>query len=395
MSINFNQTEDPNQINISIKDINLSLVNGIRRTILSDYPTIAFNTDEYLNSDLKILTNTSSINNEYILHRLGLVPIHSESVKSFDSSKYKFIIDKQNITNYMISIKSNDFKVINTETGNEEDSIKFFPPDPITNDFILILKLKQNPNKIGENLHLEGKASVGTGAMNSRFSPVSCVTFKNIIDPDKYEKALKVYLDKTLSKDDQKNIKKETLNFELAHGERFFYTNEKDEPNAFELYIESLGVIPPHIILYETLDIIKKKINSVATIISKIITEKIEDEQVQITKSLDTMDAYEVKIINESHTLGNIIQSYATDSFTDEELPFIGYKNPHPLKKFIVIKLKTKNNTMDEINNVFTKTNDTVNTVISNIKKEIETKYKLKKTLKVKKSPKTSKTPTE
>ena len=107
------------------------------------------------------------------------------------------------------------------------------------------------------------------------------------------------------------------------------------------------------------------------------------------------MDAYEVKIINESHTLGNIIQSYATDSFTDEELPFIGYKNPHPLKKFIVIKLKTKNNTMDEINNVFTKTNDTVNTVISNIKKEIETKYKLKKTLKVKKSPKTSKTPTE
>ena len=139
MSLEFITNKDPNKLQVELNNINLSLVNAIRRVVLSDFPTIGFKTEEYLNSDLKVITNTSSINNEYILHRLGLVPIYYPNIKSFDPSNYKFILNKENTTNSTISIKSNDFKVINIETGEEEDTIKFFPPDPITNDFILIL----------------------------------------------------------------------------------------------------------------------------------------------------------------------------------------------------------------------------------------------------------------
>lgn len=384
MSIVFEKSEDTNNLNMEISNVNLSLINGIRRVILSEYPTIGFNIDDYLNSDIKVITNTSSINNEFIMHRIGLVPIHYSSIKAFDPSKYKFVIDKQNTSSSTISVKSNDFKVYNTETGNEEDSIKFFPPDPITNDFILILKLKQNPNKIGEKLHVEGKASIGTGAINARYTPVSCVTFKNKIDESKKSIALQEHLDKTMKNEDA-SIDKETLNFNLTYGERYFHTDKNDEPNMFEMFIESIGVIPSHIILYETLDIIKQKLNNITKIINKIISENTEDEKIQISKSLDTMDAYEVKINDETHTIGNIIQSYASLNFTEEELPYIGYRNPHPLKKFIVVKLKTSNNTLEEVNNIFSKINENVASVIDELRKLIEIEFKIKKTMKIKK----------
>ena len=385
MSIVFEKSEDINNLNIEISNVNLSIINAMRRVILSEYPTIGFNIDDYLNSDIKVITNTSSINNEFIMHRIGLVPIHYSSIKAFDSSKYKFVIDKQNTSNSTISVKSNDFKVYNTETGNEEDSIKFFPPEPITNDFILILRLKQNPNKIGEKIHVEGKASIGTGSINARYSPVSCITFNNKIDESKKATALQNHLDKTMQNDDA-SIDKETLNFNLTYGERYFHTDENDEPNIFEMFIESIGVIPSHIILYETLDIIKQKLNNITNIINKIISDENKQEKIQISKSLDTMDAYEVKINDETHTIGNIIQSYASLNFTEEELPYIGYRNPHPLKKFIVIKLKTSNNTLEEVNNVFSKINENVKSIIDELRKQIEIEFKIKRTMKIKKS---------
>ena len=82
MTLKFINTKDPNDLYLEIENVNLSLVNGIRRAVLSEYKTIGFKTEEYLNSDLKVIENTSSIHNEYILHRIGLVPIHFESINS-------------------------------------------------------------------------------------------------------------------------------------------------------------------------------------------------------------------------------------------------------------------------------------------------------------------------
>ena len=216
MTLNFTNTKDSNDLYFDIENVNLSLVNGLRRAVLSEFKTIGFKTEEYLNSDLKVIENTASIHNEYILHRIGLVPIHYESIKSFDPSKYLFILKKENTTNITIDVTSEDFVVINTETGEEENSIDFFPPDPQTKDFILILKLKPNPNKKGEKLHIEGTASIDSGSQNARFSPVSCVAFKNKIDETKKDAGLEDYLSKNLSSEESTNsklIKSKTLEF--------------------------------------------------------------------------------------------------------------------------------------------------------------------------------------
>ena len=62
----------------------------------------------------------------------------------------------------------------------------------------------------------------------------------------------------------------------------------------FNMYIESIGVVSPQLILYDTLDIIKNKLNITKTIINNIITEQLDSEKIKIYSSRDTMDCYEI-----------------------------------------------------------------------------------------------------
>ena len=388
MSLKFDTNKDTFSLNIEIGDINLSLVNAIRRIILSEFPTIGFKTEDYVNSDLKVIENTSSMHNEYLLHRIGLVPIHYDTINKFEPEKYKFVLKMENNTNSTISVKSNNIKVINNNTGEEEDSNKFFPPDPDTKDFILLHKLKSNPNKIGEKIHIEGKASINIGSVNSRFSPVSCVAFSNKIHKEKKNKAMEDYLKHKLSKEELKNtklVKSTELDFNLSMGERYFHTDDNNNPNVFLMYIESIGVIPSNIILYETLDIIKNKLQKFTDLVNNIINKSITDsDKITITKSKDTMEAYELIIQNENHTLGNLIQTYSTELFDKNMLNYIGYKNPHPLKSEIIIKIKSQNNTLEEINNIISTTCNKIIENINNLRKQIETNFKIRKVIKKK-----------
>jgi DNA-directed RNA polymerase subunit L len=388
MSLKFDTNKDPFSLNIEIGNINLGLVNAIRRIILSEFPTIGFKTEDYVNSDLKVIENTSSMHNEYLLHRIGLVPIHYDTINKFDPEKYKFVLKMENNTNSTISVKSNNIKVINNNTGEEEDSNKFFPPDPDTKDFILLHKLKSNPNKIGEKIHIEGRASINIGSVNSRFSPVSCVAFSNKIHKEKKNKAMEDYLKQKLSKEELTNtklVKSTELDFNLSMGERYFYTDDNNNPNVFLMYIESIGVIPSNIILYETLDIIKNKLQKFNDLVNNIINKSITDsDKITINKSKDTMEAYELVIQNENHTLGNLIQTYSTELFDKNMLNYIGYKNTHPLKSEIIIKIKSQNNTLEEINNIISTTCNKIIENINNLRKQIETNFKIRKVIKKK-----------
>ena len=196
------------------------------------------------------------------------------------------------------------------------------------------------------------------------------------------------YLKHKLSKEELKNtklVKSTELDFNLSMGERYFHTDDNNNPNVFLMYIESIGVIPSNIILYETLDIIKNKLQKFTDLVNNIINKSITDsDKITITKSKDTMEAYELIIQNENHTLGNLIQTYSTELFDKNMLNYIGYKNPHPLKSEIIIKIKSQNNTLEEINNIISTTCNKIIENINNLRKQIETNFKIRKVIKKK-----------
>ena len=48
-----------------------SIVNGIRRTLLTDIQSVAFDPD-----NIKIEKNTGSLHNEFLKHRISLIPLY-------------------------------------------------------------------------------------------------------------------------------------------------------------------------------------------------------------------------------------------------------------------------------------------------------------------------------
>ena len=369
MSISLMPKKNKNELNLEVKDVDTSIINGIRRVCLAEYITVAFNIDDYINSDLKVIKNTCGLHNEFLLHRVGLIPIHT-SPELFDVNKYNFILKKKNEGNTIINVTTEDFKVIDTETGKNIDPKQFFPPNE-RNSYILITKLKPNPNNKGEEIHIEGKASKNNGKKHARYQPVSCITYNNKRDPDKVQKALDKYLKENNDSDKEVNLRTQ---FDLSFADRYFYTNSEGICNYFEMYIESLGIESPEKILLGCIDILSNKLTRFKTSISNIVENKAEDEMITLDISLENMKSYIITAENESHTLGNLIQFHALKYFDRTKLPFIGYKNPHPLKHNIEIKISTQNNTPEEINEIITITCDKIISILEGLKKTVSKK---------------------
>ena len=66
-----NIINDETEFKFTLSDINVSLANALRRTIINDIPTIVFHTEVYEDKQCIIHTNTSRLHNEILKHRLS------------------------------------------------------------------------------------------------------------------------------------------------------------------------------------------------------------------------------------------------------------------------------------------------------------------------------------
>ena len=368
-----------------LANVDVSTSNAIRRTMTSSVNSVGFRTEPYESCDLKVFANDTPLHNQFILHRLSMIPINVPNPDKFDVDDYLFIINVSNNTNSIISITTEHFEIkkISTNKMLSRDEVKrFFPPDPITGDYILLDRLKpkyfvpekklskeavEEMNKdfsklnTGDDVmhfHIEGKASISNSIENGHYNPNSCASYVNTIDSEKSLNGLKAYIDEQLEIAKSKNVtpmskEKLTKRFELTESARYFYTNDKEEANVFTFKIESVGVIPPLIIFHRAINIIKEKINN---FISNLISKN--ENAVKINVSDKFSGGYDIIVNDEDDTLGTIIQShlailYADFSLTKEQrkLQFIGYKKPHPLEKKIMFSIQGQTDNLDELIN--------------------------------------------
>lgn len=351
ISISAIENPDKDSLKFEISGCNTSFVNAIRRTILSEVETVSFNIDDYQNSDLKVIKNSSSLHNEFLLHRLGLIPVNVEDVDSFNPDNYKFELKKQNNTNKLINVTSKDFKVTNLETGTVEDVTKFFPANDITKDHILIITLKNNPTGDGEEIHIEGKCSKGMGSENSRFSPVSCVVFINKRNDERAQQAFEEYVSQLEEKPSADELKVLAKRFDLEEGDRYFYVDENGDPNRFDFTIESVGIISPGEIFRRACKKLVQKINHFNRNLDLALDSKESD--IEIRESSGVMSGFDVTIKNENHTLGFLLQTYINKL---NDGVFVGYMNPHPLQKEIKIRVNFNDDDINTVKAVFEKT---------------------------------------
>tara|TARA_Y100000590_G_scaffold384433_1_gene455813 strand:- start:14618 stop:15844 length:1227 start_codon:yes stop_codon:yes gene_type:complete len=370
----FTDKTNPFDLKFDLVNSKSSLANAIRRVCINEVSTVGFDTIDYQNSGVRVIENTTSLNNEFILHRIGLIPINIKEPKTFDTSNYLFQLNVSNNTNSTINVTTRDFKVINLLTNKEEDTLSFFPPDVDSKDNILVVKLKPNPNGEGEKINIEGKASMGNGLKDSRYTPTCVSIYTNKLSFSKFNDALELAIQNyneskevILSGDDLDTF---TKRFKIAEEERYFETDENDEPNAFSFTIESIGVISSHKILYSAIDIIIDKLEIV-----KKEVESSDSDIVTIVESDSIMNGYDIIFKNESHTLGYLLQQYINTIVEDDTLLFAAYKVPHPLKKEMFLRISLKNNTKKNIKDTIILVTNEIIKICNNLKLQISAQF--------------------
>ena len=341
MNIDIKEDSPRNVLKFDIHGVKMSLVNALRRIMISEVNTVAFETSNFQESSVKIIENTSQFHNEFLLHRIGLIPINISDTANFSESDYTFTLDVENKTNSVLYVTAGDIKVMNNTTGQEEPTEKFFPKDPISNDNITIVRLQPNPSGISEHLKFIGSARLGNGGIDARYSPTSVCFYINIIDQELANSAFETFkqnADPSLSAEQVKR------KFIIGESERHFSLDADGEPDKFAFTVESIGVIPPQEILGRAIDILTEKLEKFQAEL-----DKKDSVYLDIDETPTSMDAYDITVDSESHTLGFVIQEHANKLIDDNELLFVGYMNPHPLKKTIKIRVALTNNNVDNV----------------------------------------------
>lgn len=181
-------------IKFELLNTDLSVANSLRRIIIAEIPTMAIDLVE-------VKENTSALHDEFIAHRLGLIPMLSHNVDAFEFSDkcqcssmcpkcsvhYKLQVvctdrDQMEVNTKHIIPQQPDTLVVPVEykddNGREEDPI-------------LIMKLSKN-----QQLDMTLVARKGTGQIHAKWSPVAtCQMYREPIvelDQDKINKELDI-----------------------------------------------------------------------------------------------------------------------------------------------------------------------------------------------------------
>jgi DNA-directed RNA polymerase subunit L len=376
-----------------INNVNICVVNSLRRAVLSNIETLVFRGTPHNSSNINIIKNITNFNNEFLKHRISCIPIfHGNlSIESIENIKkvYKISVNVSNPTNEVKYVTTEDIQFISKITNqpvkfNEHGSDKesdlnklknFFPMNKFSKDYILICPLYPNHNKEDstiETLHFEAEFDIGTAKENPCWNVVHNCTYQFKRDEAKILEKMNA-----MRKDD-KNDEVEIMDFKLLDADRIYHKNQ------YKFTIQTLGI-------YENNEIVTKACNYLIEKLNIIINTKnyinvngsssdVNDDASDYYRIYQENNFYVFELMEDDYTIGKLIEEYLYQDFVlenDSKISFIGFKKNHPNEPnaFIYIKYKNDNVRVEEL---FSDLRFTINKIIDiyeNIKKQLSKIY--------------------
>ena len=397
------------EVGFTLTGVKASVANALRRTMISDIPNVGFDTTPYEHleeNSIRILTNTSAIHNEFMANRFGLVPICTYrsgkmNIRSFwdhascerhcrfingDAhlpdedetsespsgvpvfflnvvndleTRNKFTAHRpRDLSDNMVCVTTQDFHFHPRETENIKN---FIIPDPQSQDYIILNKLKLLSSGKGEELDVQCVPRIGDGNKHSLYSPVGTVSYSFIQDQERIQEVYELYLekisqerkDKGLKPYNDDEIREVKQNFDSLDAKRVVVRDQYGEPNGFRFNVESIGGMFPMQIVSFSLECLKHKCQDVLRCCQATMTDKgpvyeLSRAKLELHPCVSRMDGYDLTIKGEDHTLGNLITKelqslyQGPQSVVKNLLGFVSYKKPHPLKDEILFRLKVR-----------------------------------------------------
>jgi DNA-directed RNA polymerase subunit L len=353
-----------------------SLANAIRRVLLTDIPTVGFKlTQMGVNNDLVMSTNNSSLHNEMLLHRISFMPLYLDPVnymrnhlfecKMIHDGKepFKFVtmndvqiyplksgfierLEKLHDESYDLShdderILRDQLDEVTIENYDLNKPLSQKEKDNIYRPFnfrdsthyCLITELKTTHTEdTHQEIHFYGSPSVGYGYEDAKFQGVSQATYSFQIDDKLVDSILKEKL--KLDEVEKDDIESYSRKFKLREEERYFHRDSEDEPNSYDFSIKSNHYYDSSRILKVSLRILIEKCENFKLEMIEFLKEN--PSRVSVSENKEII--YHIEVENESHTLGNLLQSHLMRRLINEKtiINLFGYKKPHPLEDKIL-----------------------------------------------------------
>jgi len=390
-------------LDFELENLDISLVNGLRRVILAEVPTVSISPDIELDVD----RNITVFNSQYLKDRLSMQPIHLQSIDDmfqFREPKMVFrIADPDNWDQPLVNPNNANFDVtikdlivlIEDDTGvlpkvEEEEDEEVDDTSPITvaaqlaeekfiasataqedllagdapgsppetqspvsdknyrrgdpSDFFTYMDMYLLTLKRGESLYSSMKPQIGTGQTHARWQS-ALVSYK--FKPQNPE-----LLQTPDSWDESYDPLKERQNYPVSPD----LPGEYGTPKTFQLSIEYNGHYRPALAWSLSIRTLHRKLVQFQTEVRQIT-----GESGKVTDNLSVMFSPKNMIPNEvvltltdqDHTLGNIVFSHFLylmqemvkklypDTYDVEILQGLSsYRIPNPLKNEMIIRLK-------------------------------------------------------
>lgn len=158
-------------IEFKLKNTDLAFANSLRRVIISEVPTMAVDM-------VQVTENTSPLFDEFVVHRLGLVPLVSEDIDNYNfplNCPCKDGCDKCKV-DFDISVKCDKEDTMNVTSEDFIPKNKECKVKPVKyQDPIVITKLKK-----GQSINMTLTAKKGIGKTHAKWSPVCTCVMKQI-----------------------------------------------------------------------------------------------------------------------------------------------------------------------------------------------------------------------
>jgi DNA-directed RNA polymerase alpha subunit len=324
-------------LSFTLSGVNVSIANSIRRTILSDIPTVVFKTTPYEMNKANIISNTSRLNNEILKQRLSCIPIHIADHENINLKNYLLELNVENTTDTTLYVTTKDFKIKNLVTDSylsEKDTRNIFPPNDYTGDFIDFVRLrpKLTDELPGEKIHLTCEFSIGTAKEDGTFNVVSTCSYGMTPDDVAIDNELvKKIQDWKNEGKNEKEIDFETKNWKLLDALRII---KKD---SFDFVVQTIGVYTNLELVNKACDIIMKRFRDLETLI--------DTDELQIKNSLNTLaNSFDIILENEDYTIGKVLEYVLYEKFFEgtKIVTYVGFKKYHPHDGESIIRVAFK-----------------------------------------------------
>jgi len=265
----------------------LTFVNGMRRVLLSEIPTV-------LIRDVQILDNTTQMPHEMLKHRMELLPVdvlHTDAHIIKDCSielKVHGVTENTQIT-------TDDFEI----TGGRKNVLM---RDRDLKTPLLFLRMRK-----GETVHVKAKLAV------EKASQVCTASMAYHVDPVRAEKDKKKYVDEG----------GDPRVFDNFYIQKSYSIDDIGRPNWIDIAVESVGVQPPR-------DIMKLALYELRHQLDLWITNALEKIAHESEKNV-----YNVKLDQGGHTVGALVQEVMYHS---KDVNFVSYDIPHPMKSTMIVR---------------------------------------------------------